>query len=124
MTKHGFIFQNTVKAYPCGSDHTPSPMTSRKPQEAKAVLENLSHRLTAVAVSVRQGHSIAFLGDTKGALHKVLYDIPYTTMSLHPSIHPVFTKIDNLSIGTAHKQKLFKHIDKRVIYGCFIIQIF
>lgn len=75
MTKHSFLFQNTVKAYPCGSDHTPSPMASRKPQEATAVLETFSHRLTAVAVSVRKGHSIAFLGDTKGTLHKVLHPI-------------------------------------------------
>ncbi|TWW56358.1 Plexin-B1 Semaphorin receptor SEP [Takifugu flavidus] len=67
---------NTVKAYPCGSDHTPSPMASRKPQEAKAVLEIFSHHLTAVAVSVRKGHSIAFLGDTKGTLHKVFHPIP------------------------------------------------
>lgn len=51
-------------------------MASRKPQEAKAVLEIFSHHLTAVAVSVRKGHSIAFLGDTKGALHKVFHPIP------------------------------------------------
>ncbi|CAF92705.1 unnamed protein product, partial [Tetraodon nigroviridis] len=62
---------NTIKAYPCGSDHTPSPMASRISQEAKAVLEMSSYHLTAVAVSVREGHSIVFLGDTKGNLHKV-----------------------------------------------------
>uniref|UniRef100_A0A3Q3XND1 Sema domain-containing protein n=1 Tax=Mola mola TaxID=94237 RepID=A0A3Q3XND1_MOLML len=62
---------NTVKAYPCGSDHTPSPMASRAPQEAKAVWQTSAVRLTAVSVSVREGHSIAFLGDSKGTLHKV-----------------------------------------------------
>ncbi|KAM4611051.1 plexin-B1 [Polymixia lowei] len=62
---------NTLKAYPCGSDHTPSPMASRVPLEAEAVLDSPAARLTAVAVSVREGHSIAFLGDSKGKLHKV-----------------------------------------------------
>ncbi|XP_076840019.1 LOW QUALITY PROTEIN: plexin-B1 [Brachyhypopomus gauderio] len=62
---------DTLNAYPCGSDHTPSPMASREPVEAKAVLDSPSARLTAVAVSVREGHSIAFLGDSKGNLHKV-----------------------------------------------------
>lgn len=62
---------NTVKAYPCGWDHTPSPMASRTPVEAKAVWSTSGSRLTAVAVSVREGHSIAFLGDSRGTLHKV-----------------------------------------------------
>nr|XP_046252940.1 plexin-B1 isoform X1 [Scatophagus argus] len=62
---------NTLKAYPCGSDHTPSPMASRAPLEAKAVWHTSAARLTAVAVSIREGHSIAFLGDSKGTLHKV-----------------------------------------------------
>ncbi|XP_068453440.1 plexin-B1 [Clinocottus analis] len=62
---------NTLKAYPCGSDHTPSPMASRAPLEARAAWHTSAARLTAVAVSVRDGHSIAFLGDSKGTLHKV-----------------------------------------------------
>ncbi|XP_066527803.1 plexin-B1 isoform X2 [Hoplias malabaricus] len=62
---------NTLNAYPCGSDHTPSPMASREPVETKAVFESSSVRFTAVAVSVREDHSIAFLGDSKGNLHKV-----------------------------------------------------
>ncbi|XP_013768590.1 plexin-B1 isoform X3 [Pundamilia nyererei] len=62
---------NTLKAYPCGSDHTPSPMANREPLKAKPAWHTSSARLTAVAVSVRDGHSIAFLGDSKGTLHKV-----------------------------------------------------
>ncbi|KAI5612368.1 plexin-B1 isoform X2, partial [Silurus asotus] len=63
--------KDTLSTYPCGSDHTPSPMASLEPVEAEAVLESLSARFTAVAVTVREGHSIAFLGDSKGILHKV-----------------------------------------------------
>lgn len=65
------VYQNTLNAYPCGSDHTPSPMASREPVEAEAVLNNPSTRLTSVAVSVKERHSIVFLGDSKGNLHKV-----------------------------------------------------
>ncbi|KAM9860057.1 plexin-B1 [Aulostomus maculatus] len=63
--------ENTLDAYPCGSDHTPSPMASRIAMEAETILDSPSARLTAVAVNVRAGHSIAFLGDSKGNLHKV-----------------------------------------------------
>ncbi|XP_076012592.1 plexin-B1 isoform X2 [Genypterus blacodes] len=62
---------NTLDAYPCGSDHTPSPMASRIAVEAETILDSPSARLTAVAVSVRLGYTIAFLGDSKGNLHKV-----------------------------------------------------
>lgn len=65
------VLQNTLNAYPCGSDHTPSPMASREPVEAEAVLDSPSARLTAVTVSVKEGHTIVFLGDSKGNLHKV-----------------------------------------------------
>uniref|UniRef100_A0A8C9WH95 Plexin-B1 n=1 Tax=Scleropages formosus TaxID=113540 RepID=A0A8C9WH95_SCLFO len=63
---------NTLDAYPCGSDHTPSPMASRVSVEAEPILDSPSARLTAVAVSVRANHTIAFLGDSKGNLHKTL----------------------------------------------------
>ncbi|XP_037831114.1 plexin-B1 isoform X2 [Kryptolebias marmoratus] len=63
--------ENTLGTYPCGSDHTPSPMASWIAVEAKTILESPSARFTAVAVSVRPGHTIAFLGDSKGNLHKV-----------------------------------------------------
>uniref|UniRef100_A0A3Q1FH10 Plexin-B1 n=1 Tax=Acanthochromis polyacanthus TaxID=80966 RepID=A0A3Q1FH10_9TELE len=63
--------ENTLDAYPCGSDHTPSPMASRIAVEVETILDSPSARLTAVAVSVRAGHTIAFLGDSKGNLHKV-----------------------------------------------------
>ncbi|XP_048345772.1 plexin-B1 isoform X1 [Sphaerodactylus townsendi] len=61
---------DTLDAYPCGSDHTPSPMASRKPLEATPILEKLDARLSAVAVSTEDGHTVVFLGDSKGRLHK------------------------------------------------------
>uniref|UniRef100_A0A7M4FHN9 Plexin-B1 n=1 Tax=Crocodylus porosus TaxID=8502 RepID=A0A7M4FHN9_CROPO len=62
---------DTLEAYPCGSDHTPSPMASRLPLEAAPILERPEARLTAVAVNAEEGHTIAFLGDSRGRLHKV-----------------------------------------------------
>ncbi|XP_028261895.1 plexin-B1-like isoform X3 [Parambassis ranga] len=63
--------ENTLYTYPCGSDHTPSPMASHIAIEVETILDSPSARLTAVAVSVRAAHTIAFLGDSKGKLHKV-----------------------------------------------------
>uniref|UniRef100_A0A672QMW2 Plexin-B1 n=1 Tax=Sinocyclocheilus grahami TaxID=75366 RepID=A0A672QMW2_SINGR len=82
---------NTLNAYPCGSDHTPSPMTSREPVEAKAVLDSPAARLTAVAVSVKEGHTIVFLGDSKGNLHKVFLGNSgevkkYSTLLIQPGL--------------------------------------
>ncbi|KAM9343212.1 plexin-B1 [Pholidichthys leucotaenia] len=84
-----YLLPNTLNMYPCGSDHTPSPMASRTPLEAKAMYETSATRLTAVAVSVGEGHSIAFLGDSTGTLHKVYLGRDgaaevYANTSIHP----------------------------------------
>uniref|UniRef100_A0A673HQU7 Plexin-B1-like n=1 Tax=Sinocyclocheilus rhinocerous TaxID=307959 RepID=A0A673HQU7_9TELE len=81
---------NTLDAYPCGSDHTPSPMASRALVEAEPIFDSPSVRLTAVAVSVREEHTIAFLGDSQGNLHKVFLGPngeveEYAVISIHPS---------------------------------------
>ncbi|XP_073086650.1 plexin-B1 isoform X2 [Manis javanica] len=78
---------DTVDAYPCGSDHTPSPMASQVPLEAMPVLEWPGVQLTAVAVAVEDGHTIVFLGDSEGHLHKVYLGPgsdghPYSTQSI------------------------------------------
>uniref|UniRef100_H2ZZT0 Plexin-B1 n=1 Tax=Latimeria chalumnae TaxID=7897 RepID=H2ZZT0_LATCH len=65
------LSSDTLDAYPCGSDHTPSPMASRSPLKAVPVLDSPFAHLTAVAMSVEAGHTIVFLGDSKGHLHKV-----------------------------------------------------
>uniref|UniRef100_A0A8C1HD22 Plexin-B1 n=1 Tax=Cyprinus carpio carpio TaxID=630221 RepID=A0A8C1HD22_CYPCA len=81
---------NTLDAYPCGSDHTPSPMASRVLVEAEPIFDSPSVRLTAVAVSVKQEHTIAFLGDSQGYLHKVFLGPKgeveeYAVISIQPS---------------------------------------
>uniref|UniRef100_A0A8C1C2Z5 Plexin-B1 n=2 Tax=Cyprinus carpio TaxID=7962 RepID=A0A8C1C2Z5_CYPCA len=82
--------ENTLDAYPCGSDHTPSPMASRVLVEAEPIFDSPSVRLTAVAVSVKQEHTIAFLGDSQGYLHKVFLGPKgeveeYAVISIQPS---------------------------------------
>uniref|UniRef100_A0A8C1MBL4 Plexin-B1 n=1 Tax=Cyprinus carpio TaxID=7962 RepID=A0A8C1MBL4_CYPCA len=86
-----YLPTNTLKAYPCGSDHTPSPMASREPVKVEAVLNSSSARLTAVAVSVKEGHTIVFLGDSKGNLHKVFLGNSgevkkYSTLLIQPGL--------------------------------------
>ncbi|XP_071984334.1 plexin-B1 isoform X2 [Engystomops pustulosus] len=62
---------DTLDAYPCGSDHTPSPMASWDPLDAAPVFESPDARLTSIAVNVEEEHTIAFIGDSKGHLNKV-----------------------------------------------------
>ncbi|XP_069550162.1 plexin-B1 isoform X2 [Brachyistius frenatus] len=113
---------NTLKAYPCGSDHTPSPMASRAPLEAKAAWHTSSARLTAVAVSVREGHSIAFLGDSKGTLHKVylgqdgMVDV-YANTTIHPN-SPINSDL-LLDQNGAHIYVMSKStVEKRPVAEC------
>lgn len=65
--------QSTLEAYQCGSDHTPSPIASSVAVEAEPILDSPTARLTAVAISIKADHTIAFLGDSKGNLHKVTF---------------------------------------------------
>ncbi|OCT85892.1 plexin-B1 [Xenopus laevis] len=62
---------DTLDAYPCGSDHTPSPMASKDPLEATPLFESDATRFTAIAVHVEGEHTIAFIGDSRGHLNKV-----------------------------------------------------
>ncbi|XP_038668383.1 plexin-B1 isoform X2 [Scyliorhinus canicula] len=62
---------DTLNAYPCGYDHTPSPMASRIPIETPLVFEVVQGHLVAVVVTVEMEHTIVFMGDAKGHLHKV-----------------------------------------------------
>ncbi|XP_069383096.1 plexin-B1-like isoform X3 [Paralichthys olivaceus] len=113
---------NTLKAYPCGSDHTPSPMASRAPLEAKTAWRTSAARLTAVAVSVRDGHSIAFLGDAKGTLHKVYLGQDgrvevYANSTIHPN-SPINSDL-LLDQNGAHIYIMTKtNVEKRPVAEC------
>jgi len=61
-----------LEKYKCGADFLPSPLASvpRFALKAEAVWTHVD-LLTAVAVAVENDHTIAFLGNTQGEVHKV-----------------------------------------------------
>ncbi|XP_066523018.1 plexin-B2a [Hoplias malabaricus] len=61
-----------IKNYPCGAEFLPSPLAS-KPDYALTVNHTYSRKgmLTAVAVSVENEHTVAFLGTSSGDVVKV-----------------------------------------------------
>uniref|UniRef100_A0A8C7DJ74 Plexin B3 n=1 Tax=Oncorhynchus kisutch TaxID=8019 RepID=A0A8C7DJ74_ONCKI len=64
--------KDSLKEYPCGGEHTPSPIASAVPLSATPSLTRET-QLTAVTTATEAGHTIALLGDKKGWLHKVGY---------------------------------------------------
>uniref|UniRef100_A0AAZ3NXE2 Sema domain-containing protein n=1 Tax=Oncorhynchus tshawytscha TaxID=74940 RepID=A0AAZ3NXE2_ONCTS len=62
--------KDSLKKYPCGGEHTPSPIASAVPLSATPSLTR-DTLLTAVTTTTEVGHTIALLGDKNGWLHKV-----------------------------------------------------
>ncbi|XP_028664635.2 plexin-B2 [Erpetoichthys calabaricus] len=64
--------KNIMKQYRCGDDFLPTPVgtTPEFALSSKAVI-SYSESLTAVAVAVENGHSVAFLGNDQGSIYKV-----------------------------------------------------
>ncbi|XP_078110260.1 plexin-B3 isoform X1 [Sander vitreus] len=63
--------QDSLSEYPCGGEHTPNPIASAVPLPAITTFTSTT-QLTAVTTATEAGHTIAFLGDREGRLHKVL----------------------------------------------------
>uniref|UniRef100_A0AAZ3NTE7 Sema domain-containing protein n=1 Tax=Oncorhynchus tshawytscha TaxID=74940 RepID=A0AAZ3NTE7_ONCTS len=76
--------KDSLKEYPCGGEHTPSPIASAVPLSATPSLTRET-QLTAVTTATEAGHTIALLGDKKGWLHKVFLE-PDTTGTLYQSV--------------------------------------
>lgn len=65
-----FMWKDSLSEYPCGGEHTPNPIASAVPLQATPTF-NSTTQLTAVTTATEAEHTIAFLGDREGYLHKV-----------------------------------------------------
>lgn len=62
--------KDSLSEYPCGGEHTPNPIASAVPLSAMPTF-TATTQMTAVTTATEAEHTIAFLGDREGRLHKV-----------------------------------------------------
>ncbi|XP_015130710.3 plexin-B2 isoform X1 [Gallus gallus] len=80
--QHG---QNASKNFPCGSEHLPYLLGSKNGVIEKPVLQKEGMNLTAVTVTVENGHTVAFLGTSDGKILKVFLSstvIEYSSLTI------------------------------------------
>ncbi|XP_075041080.1 LOW QUALITY PROTEIN: plexin-B3 [Mixophyes fleayi] len=79
--------KDSPQNFPCGGDHTPSPIASSVPVVASPLLTNDSS-LTAVAALVEDSRTVVFLGDAGGQVHKVFVSLDkgqvYSSLTVVP----------------------------------------
>ncbi|XP_029012583.1 plexin-B1 [Betta splendens] len=78
----------SLSEYTCGGEHTPNPIASAVPLQATPTFTSTT-QLSAVTTATEAGHTIAFLGNREGYLHKVLVGADgsgdhYGTVSVDP----------------------------------------
>ncbi|XP_072285568.1 plexin-B3 isoform X2 [Pyxicephalus adspersus] len=66
----GALPSDSPQNFPCGGDHTPSPIASRVPVTESPLL-TYDASLTAVAALAVDSNTVVFLGDSRGYIHKV-----------------------------------------------------
>uniref|UniRef100_A0A8C2I7U9 Plexin B3 n=1 Tax=Cyprinus carpio TaxID=7962 RepID=A0A8C2I7U9_CYPCA len=66
----GHLLADSLIKYPCGGEHTPSPIASAIALEATPTF-TWNPLITAVTTATEVGHTIVLLGDKNGRLHKV-----------------------------------------------------
>ncbi|NWJ10312.1 PLXB2 protein, partial [Crypturellus undulatus] len=72
---------NASKNFPCGSEHLPYLLGSKNGVVEKPVLQKEGMNLTAVTVTVENGHTVAFLGTSDGKILKVFLSSTATEYS-------------------------------------------
>ncbi|XP_067861120.1 plexin-B2-like [Heptranchias perlo] len=81
------LSKGQAKLYPCSSEHLPYPIASTGGVTAQS-MKQYGTNLSAIAVTVENENTVAFLGNIKGEIHKVFLDgtaEDYQTISMNPS---------------------------------------
>ncbi|XP_078409308.1 plexin-B2-like [Cetorhinus maximus] len=106
-----------AKAYPCSSEHLPYPIASKEGIIAEP-LKEYDTNLSAIAVTVENENTIAFLGNVKGEIHKVFLNTPandriaandYQTVYMTPN-----SKVNSDLVFEAKRDHLYVMTDKKI----------